>query len=100
MAYRIKLFNQMSITVQIEEHLSKPTQFGKPSKLIGVGHSCVKPPPLKSVPRSILGTVWNVQPLPMLLDALLVLVAHLMWHQPLVQLFIRFLISKIQDIIS
>ena len=34
MVYRIKLFNQMSITVLIEEHLSKPTQFGKPSKLI------------------------------------------------------------------
>ena len=25
----------MSIAVLIEEHLSKPTQFGKPSKLIG-----------------------------------------------------------------
>ena len=99
MAYRIKLFNQMSITVLIEEHLSKPTQIGKPSKLIGLGHSCVKPP-LKSVPRSIPATVWNIQPLQMLLDALLVLVAHLIWHQLLVQLLIRFLISKIQDIIS
>ena len=36
MAYRIKLFNQMSIAVLIEEHLSKPTQFGKPSELIGL----------------------------------------------------------------
>ena len=36
MVYRIKLFNQMSIAVLIEEHLSKPTQFGKPSKLIGL----------------------------------------------------------------
>ena len=31
---RYKLFNQMFIPVLIEEHLSKPTQFGKPSKLI------------------------------------------------------------------
>ena len=36
MVYRIKLFNQMSIAVLIEEYLSKPTQFGKPSKLIGL----------------------------------------------------------------
>ena len=35
MVYRIKLFNQMSIAVLIEEH-HKPTQFGKPSKLIGL----------------------------------------------------------------
>ena len=35
MVYRTKLFNQMSITVLIEEHLSKPTQFGKPSNLKG-----------------------------------------------------------------
>ena len=36
MVYRIKLFNHMSIAVLIEEHLSKPTQFGKPSNLIGL----------------------------------------------------------------
>ena len=36
MVYIIKLFNQMFITVLIEEHLSKPTQFGKPSNLIGL----------------------------------------------------------------
>ena len=34
MVCRTKLFNQMFITVLIEEHLSKPTQFGKPSKLL------------------------------------------------------------------
>ena len=35
MVCRAKLFNKMSITVLIEEHLSKPTQFGKTLKLIG-----------------------------------------------------------------
>ena len=36
MVCKTKLFNHMFITVLIEEHLSKPTQFGKPSKLIGL----------------------------------------------------------------
>ena len=36
MRERIKLFNQMSITVLIEEHLSKPIQFGNPSKEISL----------------------------------------------------------------
>ena len=43
MVYIIKLFNQISITVLIEEHLSKPTQFGKPSNLISQDIGTSKP---------------------------------------------------------
>ena len=35
MLCRTKLFNQMVIIVLIEEHLSKPTHFDRPSNLIG-----------------------------------------------------------------
>ena len=36
MVCRTKLFNHMVITVLIEEHQSKPTQFDRPSNLIGL----------------------------------------------------------------
>ena len=43
MVNRIKLFNQIVIAVLIEEHLSKPIQFCKPSKLIGLDTGTTKP---------------------------------------------------------
>ena len=44
------------------------------------------------------GTVLNVKPLQMLLHTSIFPVTHLKCHQPLVLLFIRYLISEIHDI--